>query len=222
LLQFFPPELVYIILDAAQYWVHTKTMREQHVEGQAALSPTHNMSMCYLVTPPILDACTHQGETVPLRIASVQFTTVSYDQGWCSDGGLRGQYRTYPGYSWFEAAILRPSQAPDSRPWVNLADTPVELDSTTRYDPKLEVEGGDKCRWPLQRNFCASSESRAHVITWNSGAVASESITGAGHGEGFVERLRSGDQIGVIARARFPGWSNVVERVEVSLSYSLV
>ncbi|KAJ6480593.1 hypothetical protein C8R47DRAFT_1218782 [Mycena vitilis] len=129
---------------------------------------------------------------------------------------------TCPGCSWFEAAILRPSQAPNSEPCIN---APVELDSAA-YDTKLEVEGagpeGNESRWPVQKNFCASNESREHVLTWNAGAVASQSDTGSGDGEGFVERLKAGDRIAVIARARFPGWSNVVERVEVSLSYGLI
>ncbi|KAJ6480594.1 hypothetical protein C8R47DRAFT_1322519 [Mycena vitilis] len=95
LLQFFPPELVYLILDAAQYWVHMEFARAQHVEVQAVHSSTNDMAFkCYLVTPPILDACIHKDETILVRIASVQFTVVSHDQGWCSDGGARGNYIT--------------------------------------------------------------------------------------------------------------------------------
>ncbi|KAJ7657173.1 hypothetical protein DFH06DRAFT_1328001 [Mycena polygramma] len=195
------PELVYIILDAAQYWVSATSLREQYARIDASvLHP--DISLCYLVTPPILDGCTHKGETIHLRVVIVEFTMFSRDRG-------GSDYQdTYPEYSWFEAAILRLSQAPDAVPWItSAANAPVELDSTMGYDPKLEVQGagpnGDKSRWPQ----CA---------------VASESSHGAGDGEGFVTRLRAGDRIGVIVRARCAGWSNVVKFVEVSVAYSLV
>ncbi|KAJ7676794.1 hypothetical protein DFH06DRAFT_1079894 [Mycena polygramma] len=224
LLQFFPLELVYIILDLAHYWVHMKSVRAQHTDVAADFSATNNVSLCYLLTSPMLQGCTHEGETIRLRIASVKFTTFSHDQGWCSDESLRG---TYAGYSWFEAAILRSSQAPNTVPWIALAeDVPVGLDERFFYDPKLEVRGEgaahDQRRWAVQRNLCADREFREHVINWNAGAVASVSDKGAGDGEGFVGQLRSGDRISVIVRAVFPGWSNVVERVEVSVSYRLV
>ncbi|KAJ6481430.1 hypothetical protein C8R47DRAFT_1218213 [Mycena vitilis] len=191
LLRFFPPELVYTVLHLAEYW-------------------------------PILDGCTHKGEQIHLRIARVEFKTFSHDQGSGSEEGLRG---TYAGHSWFEAAILRPSQAPNAGPWITLAeDGPVRLDPQIWYDPELEITRtgpGGGGRWMVQRNFCADHEFREHVVTWDAGAVGPESDNGAGNGDGFVAQLTSGDRIGVIARARFPGWSNVVERVEVSVSYSL-
>ncbi|KAJ7676705.1 hypothetical protein DFH06DRAFT_1168856 [Mycena polygramma] len=220
LLHFFPLELVYIVLDLADCRMHTKSVRAQHAHVAAARSPNNNASLCYLLTPPILGGYTHKDETIHLRIASVEFTTSSHDQGWCSEAGLQG---TYAGHSWFEAAVVRLSQAPNAEPWITLAeDGPVKLDPKIWYDPELEVRraGRDsESRWMLQRNFCALRYFLEHVVAW--GAGASESKRGAGDGAGFVTQLRSGDRIAVVARARFPGWSNVVERVEVSVSYSL-
>ncbi|KAJ7610741.1 hypothetical protein DFH06DRAFT_1345848 [Mycena polygramma] len=179
LLQFFPPELVYIILDAAQYWVYATSLREQYARIDASVLHL-DISLCYLVTAPILDGCTHKGETIHLRVVSVEFTMFSRDRG-------GSDYQdTYPEYSWFEAAILRLSQAPDAVPWItSAANAPVELDLTMGYDPKLEVQGagpnGDKSRWPVQRNY-GGERFLTYVVTWNEGAVASESSHGAGDG----------------------------------------
>ncbi|KAJ7866806.1 hypothetical protein B0H14DRAFT_3442197 [Mycena olivaceomarginata] len=103
---------------------------------------------------------------------------------------LLGSYR---GSTWFEAAILRPSQAQGSTTspfrlpssgsnlnfnarspsWLNrLGTSPVGLETTLRYDPVLEVantaahgEGGS--RWKVQSNFCASNDHREHVVRWD-------------------------------------------------------
>ncbi|KAJ7677709.1 hypothetical protein DFH06DRAFT_1465622 [Mycena polygramma] len=218
-----PPRLLLRGLDGlTRLRLQQESIRAQHANVAAARATNNNASLCYLLTPPILDGCTHKEEEIHLRIARVEFKTYSHDQGWCSEEGLRG---TYAGHSWFEAAIFRPSQAPNADPWIALAeDVPVKLDPKIWYDTKLEVAGGGPeggSRWMVQRNFCADREFREHVITWDAGTVALESDTGAGTGDGFVTQLTSRDRIGVIARARFPGWSNVVERVEVSVSYSL-
>ncbi|KAJ7648812.1 hypothetical protein DFH06DRAFT_1050129 [Mycena polygramma] len=222
LLHLFPLELVYIILDLADRRVRTKSVRAQHAHVAAARWPDNNASLCYLLTPPMLNSYTHNDETIHLRISSVEFTTSSHDQGWCSEAGLQG---TYAGHSWFEASIMRPGRAPNADTWITLAeDGPVKLDPKIQYDPMLEVprsSPNNKTRWMVQRNLCAHREFREHVVTWGSRTVARESDTGAGDGAGFVTQLRAGDRIAVIARAQFPGWTNVVERVDVSVSYSL-
>lgn len=151
----------------------------------------------------------------------VEFTTVSHDQGWCNDRALRG---TYHGFTWFEAAILRPSLAAASGSWLNRAgDAPVGLDTDLGYDPVLEVKaahGGS--RWHLQSNLCASDEDREHIVTWDADGTCHAGAAGAGDGAGFVPRRAHGDRIAVIARARYPGWSNPVQRVQISVYYGLV
>jgi hypothetical protein len=92
LLQFFPPELVYIILDLADYWVHTRSARVKLIQLPASRPSDANAAMYYLVTPPIMEGCQHKNETLRLKVARVEFTTVSHDQGWCSDAELRGEY----------------------------------------------------------------------------------------------------------------------------------
>jgi hypothetical protein len=149
---------------------------------------------------------------------------------------------TYNGYTWFEAAILRPSQCSDraeARLWLDRAvQGPIGVDAALGYEPTLEVMGERNSRWRVQKNFTASREFREHVVVWDADGTATPGPeAGAGDGEGFVHRLETGDRIGVIARAmviytwvhkrrltivsQFLGWANFVERAEVSVYYSL-
>jgi hypothetical protein len=87
LLLSFPPKLVYIILDFAEYWAQLNSARE--VDLQVHVAGVHATgSLGYLVAPPILD---HGPEDVHLKVSRVEFTTVSHDQGWCSDLALKGR-----------------------------------------------------------------------------------------------------------------------------------
>ncbi|KAJ7888580.1 hypothetical protein B0H14DRAFT_2337008 [Mycena olivaceomarginata] len=217
LLLSFPPGLVYIILDFAEYWAQLNSAREVDLQVHVAGVPATG-SLGYLVAPPILD---HEPEDVRLKVSRVEFTTVSHDQGWCSDLALKDTYR---GFTWFEAAILRPGQAAavnERSPGGSLPG----LDAALGYDPVLEVaapHGGT--RWELQRNFCASEGYREHVISWDSNEGHTSlpaDNTGAGDGAGFVACLAAGDRISVVARAMYPGWYNCVRSVQVSVYYGV-
>ena len=70
--------------------------------------------------------------------------------------------------------------------------------------------------WHIQSNVCASDREREHEVCWIKNKE-SESDPGAGKGEEFLETLRPGDCIGVWARARYPGWANFVEEVDVEI-----
>ncbi|KAJ7348584.1 hypothetical protein DFH08DRAFT_698579 [Mycena albidolilacea] len=194
LLIFLPPELVYITLDLAEYWAQIKPARAQAVQLSASQSAAANVSLCYLVLPAILEheqsADSDPNLKIHVKARRVQFIIVSHDQGWCSDPAAGGTYR---GSTWFESAILRPSQAqastrspfrlPSSRSnlnfnahsasWLNrLGASPVGLETTLGYDPILEVantaaHGEGSSRWKVQSNFCASNDHREHVVTWD-------------------------------------------------------
>ncbi|KAJ6534410.1 hypothetical protein B0H19DRAFT_1383539 [Mycena capillaripes] len=251
LVQFFPPELVYIILHFAAYCAPlSSSVHAQQVQLQASHWPGDNASLNYLVTSPTLDQYRHEDKTFRVKVMRVEFSILSRDQGWCTDPDIRGTYR---GSSWFEAAILRPSQAGDAAAALRLTYNfdeyaPVDLDVydpdaydlriniPTVYHPAFEVRADADAdagtRWALQWNFCGSPEDREHVVSWVAvaddtanteidGSVNVKAETGAGDGEGFVASLRPGDSIAVIARARYPGWANFIKRVEVSVYYGL-
>ncbi|KAJ7032520.1 hypothetical protein C8F04DRAFT_654139 [Mycena alexandri] len=220
-----PLELVYIILDLAEYWVQVKSACTLPRAVAASNSPTHNASLCYLVTAPILDHNQHlDGEDgVRLKPVCVQFEILSRDQGWVGDDHLRS---TYQGHTWFEAAILRPSRTTDPtlHSWLDGAIRgPAKMDASIGYHAALEVTSDDakSTRWELQRNFCASLFSYSHVVTWNVEVSTTGTASGAGEGEGFVERLIAGDRIAVVARAQYPQWCNNVAQVVVTVHYAL-
>ncbi|KAJ7460299.1 hypothetical protein FB451DRAFT_1270933 [Mycena latifolia] len=225
LLQFFPPELVYIILDLAEYWVRTTSTRNdanKPIDVSASHFPAHNAALCYLTTSPILDA--DQDEDVHLKLMRVAYIIVSHDQGWCSDSRIR---ETYHGYTWFEAAILRPGQitGPGGRSWLERAvEHPITMNADTGYEAAIEVgDAGGNTRWAVQKNFTGSRDFRRHYVTWDvDGTVMQGSTTGGCDGAGFMERLSSGDHIAVIARAQYPAWRNVIEHIDVSVYYGLV
>ncbi|KAK7042032.1 hypothetical protein R3P38DRAFT_2888199 [Favolaschia claudopus] len=258
LLKFFPPELVYIILDLAEHYVRVKSDRDDHVKVSASamgIPSPPGASTCYLITSPILHthpisspetntASDHAADfredseeekeeknEVLVKVARVEFTIVSRDQGWCSDQAIRGTYR---GSTWFEAAILRPSQA--SSPSPSPLPPPTGLDTTIGWDPVLEVKYSPsspdispKSRFQIQHNRCAHQEYLTHRVVWRSGSEEFESAEqdlerqerGCGDGLGFVGSLVEGDRIAVIARAVYPGWENRVQRVEVAVFYRL-
>ncbi|KAF7351632.1 Ankyrin repeat-containing domain [Mycena sanguinolenta] len=198
LLNRFPLELVHIILDHAEYWGQVKAERKDEIAVCASAVFRANASVEYLATTPIVN---RGPEDIRLKVARVEFTIVSHDQGWCDEPGLKG---TYEGYTWFAAAIMRPDAANSS----------VAHEMPNPAGPR-----GSK-NWEIQRNFCASGEWRRHIVAWNE---IGETVkgTGAGTGKGFISSLAPGDRIAVIARALCPGRVNWVQSVEVSLYYRL-
>jgi len=184
-----------------------------------------------MVASPILDHEQYEAEDIHVKTMRVEFVIVSHDQGWCSDDALQG---TYNGFTWFEAAILRPSEGaiPTSSPdrdanraldWGGNPNGLSASDTALEYDSSLEVTSPDGgSRWEVQRNLCASEEFLEHTVAWDAdGASFSGVEAGAGSGAGFVACLTPGDRIAVIARAEYFGWSNFVQRVEVSVYYGI-
>ncbi|KAF7349780.1 Ankyrin repeat protein [Mycena sanguinolenta] len=193
LFSFFPPELVYIVLHHAEYWVEARALCTKDITVAA------NESLSYLETSTILDHQQFGTEDIHLKVARVEFRIVSHDQGWCSDPTLDDTYR---GYTWFEAAILRP----------NDADPAVVH--------QVHNATGEARRWAVQTNYTASSEFRKHIVTWNADGSFSAG-PGAGGGTGFIACLQAGDRIELIARAMYPRWVNWIESAQVSVYYGI-
>ncbi|KAJ7098467.1 hypothetical protein C8R43DRAFT_251617 [Mycena crocata] len=224
LLRLCPVELVYLIFDLAAYWGCVKSTQTDLLRLSASESPGHDGVHCYIVTAPILE--TRPAEDVHLKLMSVRYVTLSHDQGWSDVYGTRG---TYQGRTWFEAAILRPSQLPadsvDLESWLERAvHSPTAMDADEGYDSTIEVKRPEKTsRWMVQMNFVASLQFRQHSVIWYAdGSVTPESGQGRGDGSGFVENLAAGDRIALIARATTPGRRNIVECAEVTVYYALI
>ncbi|KAJ7714011.1 hypothetical protein B0H16DRAFT_1742922 [Mycena metata] len=157
-------ELVYLILYLAEYWVADTTERTQAHEVAASRTPNNNASTCSVLTPPIRKLTT---ENIHLKIARVQFTTVSRDQGRGTEEETEGTF------TWFEAAILRRRQLVPSVPssidsWLATAiDEVIPMDKTPGfepYNPAAEVKDArGSSRWTVQSNV-TSDEFHTHTL----------------------------------------------------------
>jgi hypothetical protein len=95
--------------------------------------------------------------------------------------------------------------------------------SNYKYEHNLEPTGNR-----LQSNRTAYRNSKEHVITWASDdyidPTSSEADELEAEGRGrctgngnFVRSLKVGDIITIWAKARFPGWENVVQEVKIEV-----
>ncbi|KAF8177347.1 hypothetical protein K438DRAFT_1978640 [Mycena galopus ATCC 62051] len=73
LLNFFPPELVYLILNFAEYWVQVTVVRADEITVSAS-SFFNAEAVSYLETPRIVDHERCGLETIRLQVARVHFT----------------------------------------------------------------------------------------------------------------------------------------------------
>ncbi|KAJ6585785.1 hypothetical protein B0H19DRAFT_1059975 [Mycena capillaripes] len=120
---------------SSSYWAPVTSACTQSRDVCASDFWAKKATLCYVVTAPILG---QQHETdledIRLKVMRVKFITLSCDPGKCSDE-FRGTYS----YSWFEAAILRPSQMPavafapyEWRSWLTRVKSQCVLSSTPR------------------------------------------------------------------------------------------
>jgi hypothetical protein len=84
----------------------------------------------------------------------------------------------------------------------------------------------------LQRNVHSSREMKEHVVTWSfddhidpeSEEATKLQLQGRGGATGSGELVRSlvvGDVVTVWAKARFPGWMNVIEQVKIDVYWAV-
>lgn len=84
----------------------------------------------------------------------------------------------------------------------------------------------------IQRNKLARTEPEDHVVSWSylddaaPDSEAGEALDDAGRGRAtgngeFVRSLRVGDVVTIWAKARFPGWVNMVESLRVDVYWAV-
>jgi hypothetical protein len=84
----------------------------------------------------------------------------------------------------------------------------------------------------LQRNLTAERNTKEHIITWSrDDNILPDSLDGnelekQGRGRDtasgeFVRNMKVGDVVTVWAKARFPGWANVIEQVKVDVYWAV-
>lgn len=81
----------------------------------------------------------------------------------------------------------------------------------------------------MQLNKCSHMMATDHVVEWVEGEKRPMGLmdyeeweieSGKGWGEGFVEALRPGDRVVLLAEARYPAWVNNVYGARVELWYT--
>ncbi|KAF8992156.1 hypothetical protein BDQ17DRAFT_1254220 [Cyathus striatus] len=208
LLHLAPAELVEYIMNEAEYWAKLVTLRKAEVIVKASDNPNNSADECYLLSAPIPKTM-RDGEVIPTKVKMVKFTTRSCDQGGGGSALARGMLLgTYnPSWTWFEAGIIRPV-----------------LSDTTYVRGEIMLPPGIPKRWEVQRNVHASRSRRLHEVIWTPGTLHKENpptVDGKGAGAGFIESLRPGDCICIMARALYPGWENHVASASIEILYQI-
>ena len=120
---------------------------------------------------------------------------------------------------------------------------PFELRDNSIFQERnlVEVAAHGTKRWVVQRNLVASSTVREYRVVWKDDDCETlegkELLEGCGCGTGFLDALRPGDRIAVVARAKVRdqlphrltsdddfqewGWENHVHGVSVEIMYSI-
>ncbi|KAI0883886.1 uncharacterized protein GGS22DRAFT_27057 [Annulohypoxylon maeteangense] len=179
----------------------------------------------------------------------VVFDIVSCDQGWSSDNVNHGQYTgswTWfdAGLERFDQENECVPECPDNlgsedlkgttsiptcaiRPIWPVLENHHDDDAITRYHHEL-LPNEDHL---IQRNKHAIGQFQNHHVEWSwdddvdPDSLAARTLGEAGRGRGtgngeFLRNLKLGDMITVWGRARFPGWTNNIQRVEVKVYWA--
>jgi len=239
-----PPELVPDILEFAEYYPHQIIGKR---EDQDAVRSSQ--SKVYLkARVPDFDAF-DEGTAGkggdermggrPGRVRKLIFRLQSRDQGWSGELRWKG---TYIGcWSWLEVELWRKADHVS-------ANTSIEEgengESENAVGAQPVEDGMVRVSGPhlLQRSKHATPEFTSHEIVWDwkedeedlpndlqgrwevdGDGQINEGCVKDGHERNgkFVRELRGGDEIRVIMRCRFPGWSCTVKRCEVECVWSV-
>lgn len=110
-----------------------------------------------------------------------------------------------------------------------LPRTVPTVPSSEEYQFEQALMPSQNC---LQKNRTAERETHEHVVTWSCDdnilpdSLGGDELEKQGRGREtatgqFVRDLKVGDVVTVWAKARFPGWVNVVEQVKVDVYWAV-
>ncbi|KAI0805503.1 hypothetical protein GGR55DRAFT_655540 [Xylaria sp. FL0064] len=277
----FPPELVDIIMDFAEYWACSIASIDYSVtahRGLAIYGGHEGEDKFLLRTEPLGLTTWHsddpkrwRAEAPPCKLGEeftrkelerfvegppttldhpfrkIVFDIVSRDQGWSHEVDTHSTYRH--SWTWFDAGIDRfdkghtgsgeedagksDAEASGSSEKAPTTDAirpiwPPLKEPFSEYDHQLHVAPDHM----IQCNRVAGQEWQHHRVEWSctddidpesSAAKELESVgRGSATGDGsFVRNLKVGDMVTVWGRARFPGWTNNVQKVRVEVYWAL-
>ncbi|CAI7665053.1 unnamed protein product [Penicillium bialowiezense] len=225
-----PEELVDMIIDAAEYWPSTEHIIDEH------RTIHKDRDQVLLKTVPLCYDRNAQGscpKPLPHRGAhpcrKIVFNLSSHDQG----GGRRRDNMYEFSWTWFDTEVIRGAHKKSM-----YADgNEQEILDNERGQVRKHYTEADDLLLPrsnkLQVNGAHVSEMQHTTIVWDyrddvkadsPEAHEIEKTRGRGRltldGRG-VRELEVGDSIALWARARFPGWSNHVNRASVTIYWAV-
>ncbi|KAI0975792.1 hypothetical protein F4678DRAFT_282767 [Xylaria arbuscula] len=276
----FPPELVDIVMDFAEYWAcsvasidYSVTARKElaiyggrQVEDKFILrteplglttwhskdpkrwqeeAPAHKLGEEFSRTelerfvegPP---------STLDHPFRKIVFDIVSRDQGWGHEVNTHGTYRS--SWTWFDAGIDRfdkshtGSDEDTEEPDTEASNSPEKIPTTgairpiwpplKEHQPQYEHQLHPAPDHKIQCNRCVDRDWQHHRVVWScSDDIDPESSDGqeldsigrgSATGDGsFLRSLKVGDMLTVWGRARFPGWVNNIQKVQVEVYWAL-
>ena len=128
-----------------------------------------------------------QSQPIAGKVRKIVFKITSHDQGWSDSARDHGTYNA--SWTWFSA-------------W--------------------KLSGPNKTQGPeILRNVHASREARTHEVCWPRREGfhwhASEGADSETVQREWLENLKEGDRVLIVAKAKYPGWTNFVIRAEMSI-----
>lgn len=186
-----PVEIIILILSDPSRWIESA-----RYTLQGPISVTSVASSKVVVCIPPLSSKSIR------RLGSVLFTFTSKDQGWSSFHAEHGTYEN--SWTWFEAAVgngitVSPLGPDQDRPGEDQDRIWEDQERRIQWDDLTNIK-----RQQLQINRHAGRVAEGYQIE----LVA---------GEGILQDLKEGDEIALLAFARFQGWVNFVESASIAV-----
>ncbi|KAI0544716.1 hypothetical protein F4679DRAFT_563895 [Xylaria curta] len=275
----FPPEVIDIVMDFAEYWACSVTSVDYSVTANGHLAihgGGEREDKLLLRTEPLGLTTWHSDDqdrwqaAAPTRklnegypgeeldgfvegppstlehpARKIIFDIISRDQGWSHD--LDSHHTFRHSWTWFEAGIDRFDKAHKSSK--DGAESGSEVSSSSAKGPttdairpvwpplKESLTEYDHALHPvpdhmIQSNRVAEHDWQHHHIEWSWTDRAdpelrvSEELEANGRGSAtgdgsFLRTLKVGDMVTVWGHARFPGWINSVQKVQVQVYWAL-
>lgn len=173
----------------------------------------------------------------------IVYKITANDQGWGGNREDKGSFRG--SWTWFDAGLERfegnTESESNGKPMGSVPDISVSSlrpvwpavtedgPSSTRYSHGLHAQADHK----IQCNRTADRTPQTHVVEWRYTDDIDPELSGGdeleaagrgratGNGE-FVRNLKLGDVATIWGRARFGGWQNQIERVEIKVYWKAV
>ncbi|EFX01940.1 hypothetical protein CMQ_5011 [Grosmannia clavigera kw1407] len=172
----------------------------------------------------------------------IRFRLISHDQGW-GGGGPKKDEPYKASYSWFDVGLERYDAVDVAGTSVLGSDTPPRHHALRSVQPAVRPAEDDPVQLTLHHPMLPSSQrlqsnrtavrtATTHDITWSwldrlaDDPAARDDLERLGRGPdtadgAFVRDLRVGDVVTLWAKARFPGWANVVELAQVDVYWAV-